>query len=116
MKRQTKQKIATQVKTKTAMRQDLWAVFVRAPVCKNRWWQFWKPMTIRVGLQVLTVQAFAELLQRGIPGLAASEALRVAGELVESGLASEMGIATVMGGKRQAVEEHRRRLSAESPN
>ncbi|CAE8635951.1 unnamed protein product, partial [Polarella glacialis] len=116
MKRITKTRAATQTKLK----QEMWAVLVRAPLRKDRWWQFWKPVGIILGLKVLAVPEFAELLGKGLPELAPEKALQVAGQLVESAFASDdrFGTAVVVGDCKsaQVAEECRRRLRAENPD
>eukprot|EP00930_Biecheleria_cincta_P036731 TRINITY_DN25171_c0_g1_i1.p1 TRINITY_DN25171_c0_g1~~TRINITY_DN25171_c0_g1_i1.p1 ORF type:complete len:196 (+),score=29.18 TRINITY_DN25171_c0_g1_i1:23-610(+) len=109
MKRITK----TVTKTQTQTKKDLWGLVVNAPVRKDRWWQFWKPVVIRVGLQVFTVPEFAERLRSALPDLLTIEkAQKVASELVESAMVKDVGSALVLVDSREKAERWQRQLLA----
>jgi len=114
MQRINKSRVATQ--TKTEMKQDRWALIARAPIRKEKWWQFWKPVVIRVGLKVFTVSEFAEVLTRGVPELTNLKAMQAASELVDSAMVNDVGTAVVISATQQEADRHRMRLAAQCPD
>ncbi|CAE7223352.1 Acly [Symbiodinium natans] len=111
-----KRVVKEDTKTKTA-KTHLWGVVIRAPIWKGRWWQFWKPVLIRMGLRTYSVQQFAEKLEEALPELLTREkAQRAAGELVETALIGDIGKAVVLGDARDKAERCRQRLQATLPD
>mmetsp|Transcript_37717 Transcript_37717/g.70338 ORF Transcript_37717/g.70338 Transcript_37717/m.70338 type:complete len:186 (+) Transcript_37717:64-621(+) len=94
---------------------SLWGVVIGAKIWKGRWWQFWKPVMIRFGLQTCSVGQFGEMLSDALPELTPDKAQRVAGELVEDAMVNEMGKALVLGDDRDKAERCRQRLQAKFP-
>ncbi|CAE7240384.1 Acly [Symbiodinium necroappetens] len=111
-----KRVVKENTKTKMATT-NLWGVVICAPISKGRWWQFWKPVLIRMGLRTFSVQKFAEMLKEALPDILSPEkAQRAAGELVETALVGEIGRAVVFGDSRDKAYRCRDRLQAMLPD
>ncbi|CAK0895984.1 unnamed protein product, partial [Prorocentrum cordatum] len=110
---QTQTKSQTKSQTKTENR---WALLVHAPARQNRWWQFWKPIAIRVGLAELTVRQFSDLLADAVGELSPSDTFRAACALAESAMMNEIGIAAIVSAERHVVEKYQQQLRRRIPH